>query len=122
MTSADFLVFVVTIFQLRVVLHLAYSTSKTSRDKPSVLTSTASTVSSFSSFLVYLPDLRTKVTITFWILLLIANLSVWYASLSDFCSSSHDFAIASSLHHLAMANLQVALRFVGNYALYGLSP
>ena len=39
-----------------------------------------------------------------------------------FCSSGHDFAIPSSRLHLAMQTLGVALRFVGNYALCGLSP
>ena len=39
-----------------------------------------------------------------------------------FCSSGYDFAIASSRHHLTVITLQVAMRFVGNYALRGLSP
>ena len=39
-----------------------------------------------------------------------------------FCSSGYDFAIASSRPHLAMCALQIAMRFVGNYALRGLSP
>ena len=39
-----------------------------------------------------------------------------------FCSSGYDFAIPSSRLHLAMQTLGVALRFVGNYALCGLSP
>jgi len=39
-----------------------------------------------------------------------------------FCASGYDFAIASSRHHLTMITLQVAMRFVGNYALRGLSP
>ncbi|MBS5597157.1 hypothetical protein, partial [Peptostreptococcus sp.] len=36
--------------------------------------------------------------------------------------SGYDFAIASSRHHLTVITLQVAMRFVGNYALRGLSP
>ena len=39
-----------------------------------------------------------------------------------FCSSGHDFAIPSSRLYLAIQTLGVALRFVGNYALRGLSP
>ena len=39
-----------------------------------------------------------------------------------FCSSGYDFAIPSSRLHLAMQTLGVAMRFVGNYALCGLSP
>ena len=44
------------------------------------------------------------------------------AFLLGFCSSGYDFAIASSRHHLTVITLQVAMRFVGNYALRGLSP
>ena len=42
--------------------------------------------------------------------------------ISGFCSSGYDFAIPSSRLHLAMQTLGVAMRFVGNYALCGLSP
>ena len=75
-----------------------------------------------SSFLVYLPDLPIWVTVTFWTSLLCVNLSVIWALVSGFCSSGYDFAIASSLPHLTMRNLQITSRFVGNYALCGLSP
>ena len=44
------------------------------------------------------------------------------ALILGFCSSGYDFAIASSRPHLTMWTLQVAFRFVGNYALCGLSP
>ena len=40
----------------------------------------------------------------------------------DFCTSGYDFAIPSSRLHLTMQALGVAMRFVGNYALCGLSP
>lgn len=67
-------------------------------------------------FPVYSPDLRIEVTVAFWTLMLLAILSVQYALISDFCSSSHGFAIASSRLYLTVQTLQVALRFVGNYA------
>ena len=41
---------------------------------------------------------------------------------SDSCSSGYDFAIPSSRLHLTMQTLGVAMGFVGNYALCGLSP
>ena len=68
------------------------------------------------SFLVYLLGLRNRVTFTFWTSLPFANLSAYYAFVPSFCSSGYDFAIASSLPHLSMWNLQVAFEFVGNYA------
>ncbi len=74
------------------------------------------------SFLVYLPNLLTWVTVTFWTSPLLASSSAMQALVSGFCSSGYDFAIASSLPHLTMRNLQVALGFVGNYAPCGLSP
>jgi hypothetical protein len=40
----------------------------------------------------------------------------------DSCSSGYDFAIPSSRLYLAIQTLGVAMRFVGNYALCGLSP
>ena len=49
------------------------------------------------------------VKITVWNILL-------HAFVSSFCSSGYDFAIASSLPHLTVRNLQVAFEFVGNYA------
>ena len=67
-------------------------------------------------FPVYSPDLRIEVTVAFWTLMRFAILSVQYALISDFCSSSHGFAIASSRLYLTIQTLQVALRFVGNYA------
>ena len=54
------------------------------------------------SFLVYLPDLPTRVTFAFWTSLLLASSSAVQALVSGFCSSGYDFAIASSLPHLAM--------------------
>ena len=42
--------------------------------------------------------------------------------ISGFCSSGYDFAIPSSRLHLTIQTLGVALGFVGNYALCGLSP
>jgi hypothetical protein len=51
-----------------------------------------------------------------------ASLSAMQALVLSFCSSDYDFAIASSLPHLTMRNLQVAMGFVGNYAPFGLSP
>ena len=77
---------------------------------------------SHTSFLVFSPDLRIKVTVAFGILLPFASSSAWYASVSDFCPSRHDFAIASSLSSVTAWNLQVAPGFVGNYATWGLSP
>ena len=74
------------------------------------------------SFLVYLLGLHNRVTVTFWTSLLFVNLSAYYAFVPSFCSSGYDFAIPSSRLHLAMQTLGVAMRFVGNYALCGLSP
>ena len=54
------------------------------------------------SFLVYLPGLRNRVTVTFWTSLLSANLSAYYAFVPSFCPSGYDFAIPSSRLHLAM--------------------
>ena len=42
--------------------------------------------------------------------------------ISGFCSSGYNFAIPSSRLRLTMQILEVAMGFVGNYALYGLSP
>ena len=67
-------------------------------------------------FPVYSPDLRIEVTVAFWTLMRLAILSVQYALVSGFCPSSHGFAIASSRLYLTVQTLQVALRFVGNYA------
>ena len=67
------------------------------------------------SFLVYLPDLRIKVTVTFWTSLLIANLSAYYAFVPSFCPSGYDFAIPSSRLHLTTQTLGVAFGLVGNY-------
>ena len=44
------------------------------------------------------------------------------ALILSFCSSGYDFAIPSSRLHLAVQTLGVAIGFVGNYALCGLSP
>ena len=74
------------------------------------------------SFLVYLPDLRLRVTVAFWTSLPHASLSAVNALISGFCSSGYDFAIPSSRLHLAIQTLGVALGFVGNYAPRGLSP
>ena len=52
----------------------------------------------------------------------VAILSAWYALVPCFCPSGHDFAIASSLPSVTAWNLRVAMRFVGNYATYGLPP
>ena len=71
---------------------------------------------SIQSFHVYLPDLPTWVTVTFWTSPLYASLSAMRASLSGSCPSGYVFAIASSLPHLTMCDLQVAFGFVGNYA------
>ncbi len=68
------------------------------------------------SFLVYLSDLRTWVTVAFWASLPLASLPPKYALLSVSCSSGYDFAIASSSPHLTVWTLQVAFEFVGNYA------
>ena len=68
------------------------------------------------SFLVYLPDLRLRVTVAFWTLMPVAISSAQYALISGFCPSSHGFAIASSRLYLTIQTLQVTLRFVGNYA------
>ena len=57
---------------------------------------------SHQSFLVYLPNLPAWVTIAFWTSPLYASLSAMQASVSGFCSSGYDFAIASSLPHLTM--------------------
>ena len=51
-----------------------------------------------------------------------ARLSVILALVLGFCSSGYDFAIPSSRLYLAVQTLGVAMRFVGNYALRGLSP
>ena len=67
-------------------------------------------------FPVYSPDLRIEVTVAFWTLMPIAISSTQYALISGFCPSSHGFAIASSRLYLTIQTLQVALRFVGNYA------
>ena len=67
-------------------------------------------------FPVYSPDLRIEVTIAFGTLMLSATSSAHYAFISGFCPSSHGFAIASSRLYLTVQTLQVALRFVGNYA------
>jgi len=77
---------------------------------------------SLQSFLVYLPDLRQRVTVAFWTSLSFASLSAVNAFLSGFCPSGYDFAIPSSRLHLTMQTLGVALGFVGNYAPCGLSP
>ena len=74
------------------------------------------------SFLVYLPDLRTWVTVAFWTSLSVASLSAMHALVSGFCSSGYDFAIPSFRLHLAVQTLGVAMGFVGNYAPRGLSP
>ena len=52
--------------------------------------------------MVYLPDLPAWVTIAFWTSLPLASLSAVQALVSGFCPSGYDFAIASSLPHLAM--------------------
>ena len=67
-------------------------------------------------FPVYSPDLRIEVTVAFGTLMSIAISSAQYALISGFCPSSHGFAIASSRLYLTIQTLQVALRFVGNYA------
>ena len=77
---------------------------------------------SLQSFLVYLPNLPVWVTIAFWISRLFARSSIILALVLGFCSSGYDFAIPSSRPHLAIQTLGVAIRFVGNYALCGLSP
>ena len=74
------------------------------------------------SFLVYLPDLRLRVTVAFRTSLHLASLSTAHALLSGFYSLGYDFAIPSSHLHLTMQTLGVALGFVGNYAPCGLSP
>ena len=68
------------------------------------------------SFLVYLLDLRNRVTVTVWTSLPLANLSAYYAFVSGSCSSGYDFAIPSSRLHLTIQTLGVAFEFVGNYA------
>ena len=68
------------------------------------------------SFLVYLLGLHSRVTVTFWTSLLLANLSAYYALVPSFCPSGYDFAIPSSRLHLTMQTLGVAIEFVGNYA------
>ena len=67
-------------------------------------------------FSVYSPDLRIEITVAFWTLMPVAISSPHYALISGFCPSSHGFAIASSRLYLTIQTLQVALRFVGNYA------
>lgn len=44
-----------------------------------------------------------------------ANSSAYYAFAPCFCSSGHDFAIPSSLLHLAMQTLGAAFGLLGNY-------
>ena len=51
-----------------------------------------------------------------------ARLSVILALVLGFCSSGYDFAIPSSRLYLTIQTLGVAMRFVGNYALRGLTP
>ena len=77
---------------------------------------------SHQSFLVYLPNLLTWVTIAFWTLRLLARLSTTQALVLGFCSSGYNFAIPSSRLHLTVQTLGIAMRFAGNYALRGLSP
>ena len=67
-------------------------------------------------FPVYSPDLRIEVTVAFGTLMSFVISSAQYALISDFCPSSHGFAIASSRLYLTVQTLQVTLRFVGNYA------
>ena len=76
------------------------------------------------SFLVYLPDLHIKLTVTFWASMLLATLPAQCAFVSGFFSSGYDFAIPSSRLNLTIQTLGVATEFVGNYAsvLGGLSP
>ena len=74
------------------------------------------------SFLVYLPDLRLRVTVAFLDFTAFSQLIRRKRLISGFCSSGYDFAIPSSRLHLAMQTLGVALGFVGNYAPCGLSP
>jgi len=74
------------------------------------------------SFLVYLPDLRQRVTVAFWTSLPWVSLSAANALLSGFCPSGYDFTIPSSRLHLTTQTLGVAMGFVGNYAPCGLSP
>ena len=57
------------------------------------------------SFLVYLLDLRIRVTIAFWTLWLFAHSSAVCAFISSFCSSGYDFAIPSSRLCLTATNL-----------------
>ena len=71
---------------------------------------------SHNSFLVYLPDLPFELTFAFRASLSFVSLPTQWALVSGFCPSGYDFAIASSLPHLTMWNLQVAIGFVGNYA------
>ena len=54
------------------------------------------------SFLVYLPDLRLRVTVAFWTSLSLASLSASHALIPGSCSSGYDFAIPSSCLHLTM--------------------
>lgn len=77
---------------------------------------------SHQSFLVYLPNLLTWVTIAFWTSRLYARLSTTQALVLGFCWSDYNFAIHSSRLHLAVQTLGVAMRFAGNCALRGLSP
>lgn len=74
------------------------------------------------SFLVYLPNLPAWVTFAFGASRLFARLPAIQAFVFGFCPSGYDFAMASSLPHLAVWNLPVAMGFVGNYAPDGLSP
>ena len=73
-------------------------------------------------FLVYPLDLRRWVTIAFWTLRSSARSSASVALLSSFCSSGHDFAMASSPLCLAAQSLPVAIGFVGNYAPWDFHP
>ena len=68
------------------------------------------------SFLVYLPDLHIKLTVTFWASMSLATLPAQCAFVSGFCSSGYDFAIPSSRLNLTIQTLGVATEFVGNYA------
>ena len=77
---------------------------------------------SCSAFLVYLPDLRPEVTVTFRTLLPFASSSAQNALVSDFFPSGHDFAIPSSRLNVAVQTLGVAIGFVGDYAPWDFHP
>ena len=68
------------------------------------------------SFLVYLPDLHIKLTVTFWASMSLATIPAQCAFVSGFFSSGYDFAIPSSRLNLTIQTLGVATEFVGNYA------